>query len=121
MKFTLGLITGFVLGAGCAVAYSVTTGRDLREVYADFRSGLADPDGGDPGAQLEARFAGIQAGIESRIAQVRGQGATAVAAASATADVAATSVSEAAGAAADVAGAAVDAAVDAAVEEQPGS
>ena len=40
MKFILGLLTGLVLGAVGAVAYSVPTGRDLREEYAGIRGDI---------------------------------------------------------------------------------
>jgi gas vesicle protein len=37
MKFIVGVLTGFILGALSAIAYSVATGRDLREEYAGVR------------------------------------------------------------------------------------
>ena len=73
MKFTLGLLTGVAIGAAGAVAYSVTTGRDLRDVYEQVRTSLADTDGDRAGLRLDARFADAQARIEDRIAQVRRQ------------------------------------------------
>jgi len=78
MKFIVGLLTGLALGAAGAVAYSVTTGRDLREVYAELRSTIDARDSEAPGMRLEARFAEVQSRIEDRVAQVRGQAAPVV-------------------------------------------
>jgi hypothetical protein len=75
----VGLLTGIALGAAGAVAYSVSSGRDLREVYEEVRKTLDARDREAPGMRLETRFAEVQSRIEDRIAQVRGQAATAVA------------------------------------------
>ncbi len=71
MKFILGLLTGLVLGAVGAVAYSMQSGRDLRDALDDVRADLGSRDLDALGSRLEARFAEMQAQIEARIGQVR--------------------------------------------------
>jgi gas vesicle protein len=71
MKFILGLLTGAVIGAVGAVAYSMQTGRDLRDALDDVRADLSSRDLDALGARLEARFNEMQAQVESRIGQVR--------------------------------------------------
>jgi len=71
MKFILGLLTGTVIGAVGAVAYSMQTGRDLRDALDDVRADLNSRDLDALGSRLEARFNEMQAQIESRIGQVR--------------------------------------------------
>jgi gas vesicle protein len=71
MKFIVGLLTGLVLGAAAAVAYSVQSGRDLREAFEQVRSELEDRDLDALGARLEARFSEMQARLEERIGQAR--------------------------------------------------
>lgn len=71
MKFILGLLTGAVIGAAGAVAYSMQTGRDLRDALDDVRADLSSRDLDALGARLEARFTEMQAQVESRIGQVR--------------------------------------------------
>jgi hypothetical protein len=77
MKFILGLLTGLVLGAAGAVAYSVRSGRDLREAFEQVRSELEDRDLDALGARLEARFSEMQARLEERIGQARERATTA--------------------------------------------
>lgn len=96
MKFILGLLTGTVLGAAGAVAYSMQTGRDLRDALDDVRADLNSRDLDALGSRLEARFAEMQAQLESRIGQVRERAGTAAADA---ADAAETAVEDAAEAA----------------------
>jgi gas vesicle protein len=71
MKFILGLLTGTVIGAVGAVAYSMQTGRDLRDAIDDVRADLNSRDLDALGSRLEVRFNEMQAQIESRIGQVR--------------------------------------------------
>jgi gas vesicle protein len=78
MKFVVGFLAGLVLGAVGAVAYSVQSGRDLREAFDEVRSDLNKRDLEALGSRLEARFAEMQAQIESRIGQVRERATTAV-------------------------------------------
>jgi gas vesicle protein len=77
MKFILGLLTGTVIGAVGAVAYSMQTGRDLRDALDDVRADLNSRDLDALGSRLEARFNEMQAQIESRIGQVRERAAAA--------------------------------------------
>lgn len=77
MKFIFGLLTGIVLGAVGAVAYSMRTGRDLRDALDDVRADLNSRDLDALGSRLEARFNEMQAQIESRISQVRERAETA--------------------------------------------
>ena len=78
MKFIVGLLAGLVLGAVGAVAYSVQSGRDLREAFEDVRSDLNNRDLEALGARLEARFTEMQAQLEHRIGEVRERATTAV-------------------------------------------
>jgi gas vesicle protein len=71
VKFIVGLLTGLVLGAVAAVAYSVQTGRDLREEYAGVRSDLSRGDLDALGSRLESRVTEMQALLETRIGEVR--------------------------------------------------
>ena len=117
MKFILGLLTGLVLGAVGTVAYSLQSGRDLREAFDEVRSDLDQRDFEALGTRLEARVSELQTRLEERIAQVRDRaGTTAVEVEVVAADAGA--------AAADATDAAVaDAAdtVEAAVEEKTGA
>jgi len=76
MKIVVGFLTGLVIGAVGAVAYSVQTGRDLREVFEEVRSDLSKGDLDALGARLESRVTEMQAQLETRIAQVRERTAT---------------------------------------------
>ncbi len=76
MKFILGLLTGLVLGAVGTVAYSLQTGRDLREAFEEVRSDLDRRDFDALGSRLEARVSELQTRLEERIAQVRDHAAT---------------------------------------------
>ncbi len=78
MKFVVGFLAGLVIGAVAAVAYSVQSGRDLREAFDEVRSDLNNRDLEALGSRLEARFAEMQAQLESRIGQVRERATTAV-------------------------------------------
>src|SRR5512139_4273601 len=71
MKFIFGLLIGLVLGAVGAVAYSIQTGRDLREAFDEVRSDLGRGDLDALGARLGSRVAEMQAQLESRISEVR--------------------------------------------------
>jgi gas vesicle protein len=71
MKFVVGFLAGLVLGAVGAVAYSVQSGRDLREAFEEVRSDISNRDLEALGTRLEARFADMQVLLESRISQVR--------------------------------------------------
>lgn len=71
MKFIVGFLGGLVVGAAGAVAYSMQTGRDLREVVDEVRSDLSRHDLDALGARLEGRVAEMQKELEDRIAQVR--------------------------------------------------
>ena len=106
MKFVVGFLAGLVLGAVGAVAYSVQSGRDLREAFDEVRSDLNKRDLEALGSRLEARFAEMQAQLESRIGQVRERATTAVDDAAETAQTAVADAAETA---------------QAAVEEQAGA
>ena len=66
-----GSSPGWSLGTVGAVAYSVQSGRDLREAFDEVRSDLNNRDLEALGSRLEARFSEMQAQLESRIGQVR--------------------------------------------------
>ena len=118
MKFLVGLFTGLILGAAGAVAYSVKSGRDLRESFEEVRADLNRRDTDALGARLEARVTEIQTRLEERIAQVREHGAgVPVDTGEAAAETAVEAVSDAA----ETAETAVEAAVETAVEDQPGA
>ena len=74
MRFTIGLLTGAAVGLAGAVAYSVWSGRDLRDVYAQVRASLETED-------LGTRLAEVQAGIGERIGEVRAEATSAMGAA----------------------------------------
>jgi len=76
MKFILGLLMGLVLGAVGTVAYSLQTGRDLREAFDEVRSDLDRRDFDALGSRLEARVSELQTRLEERIAQVRDNAAS---------------------------------------------
>lgn len=78
MKFIVGLSVGLVLGAVAAVAYSVQTGRDLRDEFDEFRSDFEKRDFEAMGNRLEARLTEIQSQLESRVTQVREKAEAAV-------------------------------------------
>ena len=99
MKFIVGFLTGVVVGALGAVAYSVQTGRDLREEFEGVRSDLSKGDLDALGARLESRVTEMQAILDERISQVREKATAAV--------------EDARSGAADAADAAADAANDA--------
>jgi gas vesicle protein len=100
MKFIMGFLTGVIVGALGAVAYSVQTGRDLREEYEGVRSDLSKRDLDALSSRLESRVSEMQTILEERIGQVR--------------DKATAAVDEARSGAADAADAAGEAAQDAA-------
>ena len=102
MKFIVGFFAGLVVGAMGAVAYSVQSGRDLREAYNEVRDDLSRRDLDALGARIEGRVTEMQAQLETRIAQVREKAAAAV--------------EEARGTGEATAEAAADAAADAATE-----
>jgi gas vesicle protein len=77
MKFVVGFLSGVVVGAVGAVAYSIQTGRDLREAFDEVRSDLSRRDLDVLGARLESRVSEMQVQLEARIAQVREKAATA--------------------------------------------
>jgi hypothetical protein len=74
MGFILGVLIGAGLGSLCTVAYSVRSDRDLRTMYTDARTTIAQQD-------LGARVAEAQANIGNRIGRARGQTTDAVEAA----------------------------------------
>lgn len=78
MKLIVGFLGGLVVGAVGAVAYSVQSGRDLREAYQEVRDDLSKRDLDALGARLESRVTEMQAQLETRIAQVREKATTAV-------------------------------------------
>jgi gas vesicle protein len=108
VKFVVGLLSGLVLGAVAAVAYSVQTGRDLREEFEGVRSDLSRRDLDALGARLESRVTELQSVLETRMSEVREKAGAAMH----EADVAADSATEAA---AEVA-ASVEAAAEVAAE-----
>lgn len=71
MKVVVGFLGGLVIGAAGAVAYSVQTGRDLREVLQEVRSEISKGDLDALGARLESSVAQMQVQLETRIAQIR--------------------------------------------------
>jgi gas vesicle protein len=71
MKLVVGFLSGLVIGAVGAVAYSVQSGRDLREAFDEVRNDLSRRDLDALGARLETRVSEMQAQLEVRIAQVR--------------------------------------------------
>jgi gas vesicle protein len=77
MKFIVGFLGGLVVGAAGAVAYSMQTGRDLREVVDEVRSDLSRRDLDALGNRLEARVGEMQRELEARIAQVKEKAAAA--------------------------------------------
>lgn len=109
MKFIVGLLAGLVLGAVAAVAYSVQTGRDLREEFEGVRSDLSRRDLDALGARLESRVTELQAVLETRMSEVRERASAAMHEADVAADTA-----EAAEAAASAEAAAEAAATEAA-------
>ena len=70
MKFVTGLLAGVAIGAVGVVAYSVQSGRDLREGFEGIRADLRKGDFDALGARLDAGFAHLQAQIETKTAQV---------------------------------------------------
>lgn len=101
MKFILGFLAGLVVGAMGAVAYSVQSGRDLREAYQEVRDDLSRRDLDALGARLESRVTEMQAQLEMRIAQVRDKATAAVEDAKGMADAPADASGEAVSAAAE--------------------
>ncbi len=71
MKVVVGFLSGLVIGAVGAVAYSVQTGRDLREVFEEVRSEISKGDLDALGARVESAVAEMQVQLDTRIAQVR--------------------------------------------------
>ena len=71
MKFIVGVLTGFALGIAGAVAYSVTTGRDLRDEYAALRGDIDNRDFEALGNRLEQRFNELQATFQERANQIQ--------------------------------------------------
>ncbi len=78
MKLIVGFLAGLVVGAMGAVAYSVQSGRDLREAYQEVRDDLSRRDLDALGARLDSRVSEMQAQLEARITQVREKAAAAV-------------------------------------------
>jgi gas vesicle protein len=120
MKFILGLLTGLVLGAVGAVAYSVQSGRDLRQAFEDVRSDLEKRDVDELGARLEARFSAMQTQLEHRLGEMRDRATSAREQAGEAAEGAAKNaqqVAEDLGATAKAAAEDVQQAAEAAVEE----
>jgi gas vesicle protein len=76
MKLVVGFLSGLVIGAVGAVAYSVQSGRDLREAFEEVRSDLSKRDLDALGARLESRVTEMQAQLETRITQVRERAAS---------------------------------------------
>ena len=74
MKFIVGLLSGLVLGAVGAVAYSVSTGRDLREEYAQLRGDIDNRDFDALGNRLEQRFNELQGMLQERAEPDPGRG-----------------------------------------------
>ena len=101
MKLVVGFLSGLVIGAVGAVAYSVQSGRDLREAFEEVRGDLSKRDLDALGARLETRVTEMQAQLETRIAQVREKAAAAM-------DEATPVVTDAVEDAGDKAGSAVD-------------
>ena len=112
MKFFIGLLSGLVLGAVGAVAYSVSTGRDLREEYAQLRGDIDNRDFDALGNRLEQRFNELQGMLQERANQIQGA-ASSNGDASAAIDDAKAAVSDAADAASDAVKDAGDAVKDA--------
>ncbi len=61
-----------MLGAVGAVAYSVTTGRDLREEYAQLRGDIDARDFEALGNRLEQRLNELQTTLQERVNQIQG-------------------------------------------------
>ena len=57
MKFIVGFLAGAIAGAVGAVAYSVSTGRDLRTEFEEIRGDLSRGDLDALGTRLETRCA----------------------------------------------------------------
>jgi hypothetical protein len=71
MKFILGLLTGLVLDSVGTIAYSIQSGRDLREAVDGIRTDLENRDMDAITARLEAGFSQMQAQLEEGITQAR--------------------------------------------------
>lgn len=112
MKFIVGFVTGAVVGAIGAVAYSVQSGRDLREAFEEVRTEVSNRDIDAIGKRIETAVAEMQAQFETRITAVREQAAAAVA----DGDVAVGDAAASAGDAIEAAGDAVGEAAEAAGE-----
>jgi gas vesicle protein len=108
MKFIVGVLTGFILGALAAIMYSVSTGRDLREEYAGVRDEVMRRDFESLSNRLEQRAAELQATVQDRMNQMQGGAGTNGSAGEVIED-----AKDAAGDAADTAAKAVDDAADA--------
>ena len=78
MKFIIGFLGGLVVGAAGAIAYSMQTGRDLREIVDDVRSDLSKRDLDALGARLEGRVSEMQKELEGRIAAIKEKASAAV-------------------------------------------
>ena len=115
MKFIVGLLSGLVLGAVGAVAYSVSTGRDLREEYAQLRGDIDNRDFDALGNRLEQRFNELQGMLQERANQIQGA-ASSNGDAGAAIDDAKAAASDAVDAASDAVKDAGDAVADAASE-----
>jgi gas vesicle protein len=123
MKFVVGLLSGVVIGAVGAVAYSVQSGKDLREAYESVRSDLSARDLDALGARVEKAVADMQVVLDAQIADVkakveavtaarRGEGAQALSDAADTVEAAASDVAETASEAVSDAAEAVSDAAD---------
>ena len=72
MKYLLGLATGIVIGAAGAVAYSVATGKDLRELAKEVRANIEGADVSEIGRRIDAGMAEVEATVADRINEIRG-------------------------------------------------
>lgn len=72
MKYLFGLATGIVIGIAGAIAYSIMTGTDLRELAKDVRSDIDKVDVSAVGKAIDVRMATIEAAVVDRINELRG-------------------------------------------------
>ncbi|HYO42813.1 MAG TPA: hypothetical protein VES19_06390 [Candidatus Limnocylindrales bacterium] len=109
MKLIIGFLGGLVVGAAGAIAYSMQTGRDLREVVDDVRSDLSKRDLDALGARLEGRVSEMQKELEGRITAIKEKASAAVGEAGEALEVAGETAETAVADASDAAGSAVEA------------
>lgn len=109
MRFMTGLVAGVAIGAAGAVAYSIRTGRDLRDVAHELI--------GEVRAEIRNRdLEDITSRIEERVGQVQAQVGEAIGQAKSAADAATDDASDAVGDVASESADMVDDAADAALE-----